>query len=93
MASSKSSFGSRHNKIKASCAVALEANLEELRRRSNLESLRPFIAAEQCFPPQSDPATNVITMEELKKLARAWKLHGAYTHSTTLLHCVDASCC
>jgi hypothetical protein len=77
--SSASPRGQGHRGIKATCAVSLESNLEELRRRSNLESLRPFIAAEQCFPPQSDPATNAITMEELKKLARAWKLHGQYS--------------
>lgn len=63
-------------RAKIGCAVSLELNLEELKRRSNLESLRVFVQNEQCFPTQSDPSTSPITMEELKKLARAWKLHG-----------------
>jgi len=57
-------------------ATALENNLDELRRRQELESLRVFVENEQCFMPSADPKTASITMEELKKLARVWKLHG-----------------
>lgn len=56
---------------KSSCTLALE----ELKRRDDLEKLRVFLIQEQCFPTQKNPETSVITMEELKKLARAWKLN------------------
>ncbi len=49
--------------------------LDELKRRRDLESLRKFLINEQCFPATKDPMTSVITMEELKKLARIWKLN------------------
>lgn len=49
--------------------------LDELRRRDDLESLRKFLVAEQCFPAHKEPETAPITMEELKKLARIWKLN------------------
>ena len=49
--------------------------LEELRRREELESLRPYLINDQCFPSFRDPLVSAITMEELKKLARAWKLN------------------
>lgn len=49
--------------------------LDELKRREDLESLRPFLIAEQCFPSSKDPETSMITMEELKKLVRIWKLN------------------
>ena len=37
-----------------SCAAILDSNLEELRRREDLESLRPYIIEEQCFMPHKD---------------------------------------
>ena len=49
--------------------------LDELKRRRDLESLRKFLISEQCFPATKDPMTSIITMEELKKLARMWKLN------------------
>lgn len=49
--------------------------LDELKRRDDLESLRPYLIEEQCFPATKNPDTAVITMEELKKLARMWKLN------------------
>lgn len=49
--------------------------LEELKRREEMESLRKYLIAEACFPAQKDPSTAPITMEELKKLARIWKLN------------------
>jgi hypothetical protein len=49
--------------------------LDELKRRDDLESLRKYLIEEQCFPATKDPANAVITMEELKKLARLWKLN------------------
>ena len=49
--------------------------LDELKRRDDLESLRKHLIDEQCFPAAKDPRTAVITMEELKKLARIWKLN------------------
>ena len=60
---------------KSQCARNLENNLDELEKRSEIESLRYHIANESCFPPMKDPQTTPITFEELKKLARAWKLH------------------
>ncbi len=49
--------------------------LDELRRRDDLESLRKYLIDENCFPALKDPNTSIITMEELKKLARIWKLN------------------
>ncbi len=49
--------------------------LDELKRRDDLESLRPYLIEEQCFPATKKPETAPITMEELKKLARMWKLN------------------
>lgn len=49
--------------------------LDELKRREDLESLRKYLIEENCFPALKDPRTAVITMEELKKLARVWKLN------------------
>ena len=63
---------------KANCALSLLKNLDELKRRQDVESLRPFLAAEGCFPSSKNPEHAAITMEELKKLARAWKLHGMH---------------
>ena len=60
---------------KSACSAALESNIDELNRRRDLESLRQFCILEQCFLPHKDVNTAPITMEELKKLARAWKLH------------------
>ena len=58
-----------------SCARSMSSNIDELKRRHDLESLRPYIIREQCFPLNVDGSHAPITMEELKKLARAWKLH------------------
>lgn len=60
-------------------AESLQRNLEELKRRAELESLRPFCEEYVCFNPGANPKTAPVTMEELKKLARAWKLHGRST--------------
>lgn len=49
--------------------------LDELKRREDLESLRKYLISESCFPAQKDPEHSVISMEELKKLARIWKLN------------------
>ena len=62
----------------------LKDNLNELRRGAELESLRPFVKECCCFLPTANPDTATITMEELKKLARAWKLHGE-SHTTANL--------
>jgi hypothetical protein len=40
---------------KPTCAVALDCNLEELRRLNDVESLRRYIIQEKCFPPQVAP--------------------------------------
>ena len=63
---------------KAPCAVDMANNLNELRRRKDLEQLRIFLKAERCFQASVDPMVAIITMEELKRLARSWKLHGTY---------------
>lgn len=57
----------------------LQGNLEELRRRHELESLRVYVEHECCFQPNHDPKTHPIGMDELKKLARVWKLHGEHS--------------
>mmetsp|Transcript_25497 Transcript_25497/g.57615 ORF Transcript_25497/g.57615 Transcript_25497/m.57615 type:complete len:934 (-) Transcript_25497:1703-4504(-) len=49
--------------------------MDELKKREDLESLRKHLIDEKCFPAQKDPDTCVITMEELKKLARIFKLN------------------
>jgi hypothetical protein len=49
--------------------------LDELKRRNDLESLRKYIVLEGCFPASKDPETSPITLEELKKLVRIWKLN------------------
>ncbi len=36
---------------KPPCVVSLDSNLEELRRLHDIESLRPYILSEKCFPP------------------------------------------
>ena len=59
-------------------AERLNNNLDELRRRAELESLRPFCIDSGCFAPSANPKKAAITMEELKKLARSWKLHGKF---------------
>lgn len=59
----------------STCAAYLDNDLLELHRREELECLRPFVINEQCFMATKDAETAAITMEELKKLARAWKLH------------------
>jgi hypothetical protein len=60
-----------HHTRKTTSSVALE----ELKRRDQLESLRSFLISEQCFPSSKDPETSPITLEELKKLVRIWKLN------------------
>lgn len=42
----------------SSCAAILDNNLEELRRREDLESLRPYLVDEQCFMPHKDLITS-----------------------------------
>jgi hypothetical protein len=49
--------------------------LDELKRRNDLESLRKYLILEGCFPASKDPETSPITLEELKKLVRIWKLN------------------
>jgi hypothetical protein len=49
--------------------------LDELKRRNDLESLRKYLITENCFPATRDPQTALITLEELKKLVRIWKLN------------------
>ena len=61
---------------KPACAVEMANNITELRRRRDLESLRIFLKLEHCFQASVNADEAIITMEELKKLARAWKLHG-----------------
>ena len=57
------------------CRTELESNLAELKRRRDLEMLRVFLKHEHCFAPLVNPDQAIISMEDLKKLARAWKLH------------------
>ena len=57
------------------CRSELDSNLAELKRRRDLEMLRIFLKHEHCFAPLVNPDEAIISMEDLKKLARAWKLH------------------
>ena len=50
-------------------AERLNSNLDELRRRAELESLRAFCIDSGCFAPSANPKMAAITMEELKKLS------------------------
>ena len=49
--------------------------MAELKRRRDLETLRVFLKHDHCFAPSANPDTAQINMDDLKKLARAWKLH------------------
>ena len=57
------------------CALILEDRLKELKRREDVERLRAPLIENNLFPPSKDPSLAVITVEELKKLVRTWKLH------------------
>lgn len=50
--SSSNNFNQQRTKSfrKPTCAIALDCNLEELKRLNGLESLRPYIIKEKCFP-------------------------------------------
>eukprot|EP00639_Heterosigma_akashiwo_P017545 CAMPEP_0206386794 /NCGR_PEP_ID=MMETSP0294-20121207/16172_1 /ASSEMBLY_ACC=CAM_ASM_000327 /TAXON_ID=39354 /ORGANISM="Heterosigma akashiwo, Strain CCMP2393" /LENGTH=1129 /DNA_ID=CAMNT_0053837943 /DNA_START=67 /DNA_END=3453 /DNA_ORIENTATION=+ len=56
---------------------AMLGHLEELKRKENLELLREPLIEYNLFPYDKDPHTATITVEELKKLVRHWKLHEA----------------
>mmetsp|Transcript_19566 Transcript_19566/g.32926 ORF Transcript_19566/g.32926 Transcript_19566/m.32926 type:complete len:1643 (+) Transcript_19566:93-5021(+) len=60
---------------KSAAATKLEANLQDLKRAQDLESIRPFIIENRCFPATANVQTANITIDELKKLSRAWKLN------------------
>ena len=60
---------------KPHCALKLENNLQELKRIDDIESLRPYIIEYNCFSNTTNVKTAPITLDELKKLARAWKLN------------------
>ena len=40
---------------KSACAKMLDCDLDELKRRHQIESLRKFLISEKCFPPQKNP--------------------------------------
>lgn len=74
------------------CATSIVNNLDDLRKKRESESLRQYLISEACFPAHKDPHTAAITIEELKKLARAWKLNGKdkETRSNTFVNHVVA---
>ncbi|KAG2765504.1 hypothetical protein PC129_g9226 [Phytophthora cactorum] len=49
--------------------------LEELERDKELDVLREYLTRFELFPRQRDPAAAPIRFEELKELAKHWKLH------------------
>lgn len=59
---------------RTTCSQILDDDLLELQRQRERELLRPHLIAEKCFPPNKNPNSAAITKDELKKLARAWKL-------------------
>ncbi|KAJ8600051.1 hypothetical protein CTAYLR_001828 [Chrysophaeum taylorii] len=60
---------------KTKCSQKLSEYLQELARKEDLELLRAPLREFDLFPPDKDATTAIITMEELKKLVRHWKLH------------------
>ena len=60
---------------KTHCASKLENNLQDLKRLQDIESIRPFIIENNCFSNLTNGETASITLDELKKLSRAWKLN------------------
>lgn len=62
---------------KSKCSRKLSEYLQELARKEDLELLRVPLRDFDLFPPDKDAASAAITMEELKKLVRHWKLHEA----------------
>jgi hypothetical protein len=58
------------------CAQSLDNNIEEVFRVRKLEKLRIYLIREKCFASYvKDPLKANITMDELKKLARIWRLN------------------
>lgn len=49
--------------------------LKELERDKELDVLREYLTRFELFPRQRDPAAAPIRFEELKELAKHWKLH------------------
>ena len=71
--------------MRTHAAETVKDNLAELRRRAELESLRPFIIDSGCFIPSANPKTAPITMEELKKEVEALRLQtGTVTDSAAV---------
>lgn len=60
---------------KSGAALKLENNLLDLKRAQDLESIRPFILENKCFPASVNGETANISLDELKKLCRVWKLN------------------
>lgn len=60
------------------CSEHLAENLDELKRKRELESLRAHLIEQNCFPGNKDPHVATITIEELKKLGRIWKIQGNF---------------
>ena len=60
---------------KSGAALKLESNLLDLKRAQDLESIRPFILENKCFPASVNGETANISLDELKKLCRVWKLN------------------
>lgn len=49
--------------------------LKELERDQEFDTLRQYLTENRIFPRNRDPATAPIRFEELKELAKKWKLH------------------
>ena len=62
-------------KQRTRCSQKLQEHLQELSRKEDLEGLRGPLRDLELFPADKDPNVAPITMEELKKLVRHWKLH------------------
>ncbi|CAM9785438.1 unnamed protein product [Chrysoparadoxa australica] len=62
-------------KKKAKCVQALNRFLDELRHKEDQELLRRPLREYGLFPPGKDPNSVTITIDDLKRLVRQWKLH------------------
>lgn len=74
------------------CAANLSENLRELTQQREMESLRPYLIEEGCFSPNKDTNRCPITIDDLRKLARAWKLTGQFLVCHLIVENVMKSC-
>ena len=60
---------------KTKAGTFIDVSLAELQRVKNLEALRGYLIRENCFLNHQNAENAPITIDELKRLCRAWKLN------------------